>query len=141
MHVVALTKLSCETPALLRDETAKKQLGDSVAAVVFLLSSPDMGQPAPHDDGSVETEIRSDTGFSVFNNSRKSVEDPFAEVEDPTRSFAHVLATLSASYPGQLGPIIQHSVAADPKLAVSLDTMLRNSGLSPFSLETTLFHL
>ena len=128
MHVVALTKLCCETPALLRDEIAKKIFGDTVATVVFLLSSPDMGQPAP-DDGPVETEITSDAGYSVLNNARKPVEDPFAEIGDPMRSFAQALASLSSSYPGQLQPIIQHAVAADSKLAVSLYTILQKSGL------------
>ena len=128
MHVVALTKLCCETPALLRDEAAKKIFGDTVATVVFLLSSPDMGQPAP-DDGPVETEITSDAGYSVLNNARKPVEDPFAELGDPMRSFAQALVSLSTSYPGQLQPIIQHAVAADAKLAVSLDTILQKSGL------------
>jgi exportin-2 (importin alpha re-exporter) len=130
MHVVALSKLSCETPALLRDESAKRLLGEILATVLFLLSSPDMGQASPPDDGPVETEISSVAGYSLQNCAKKLVEDPFAEVVDPTRSFTQALAALGSSNPGQLQPIIQQAVAIDPKLAVSLDSMLQSSGLS-----------
>lgn len=130
MHVVALSKLSCETPALLRDESAKRLLGEILATVLFLLSSPDMGQASPPDNGPVETEISSVAGYSLQNCAKKLVEDPFAEVVDPTRSFAQALAALGSLNPGQLQPIIQQAVAIDPKLAVSLDSMLQSSGLS-----------
>jgi exportin-2 (importin alpha re-exporter) len=128
MHVIALMKLSCETPALLADDNAKKLWGETVATIVFLLSSPDMGQ-AP-DDGPIETEITSDAGYSVLINARRPVEDPFAEVADPMRSFAQALALLSTSHPGQLQPIIQQSLSVDPKLAGGLENMLRNAGVS-----------
>ena len=75
-----------------------------------------MGQASPPDDGPVETEISSDAGY------------PFAEVVDPARSFTQALAALGSSNPGQLQPIIQQPI--DPKLAVSLDSMLQSSGLS-----------
>jgi hypothetical protein len=67
MDVVALSTLSCEAPALLRDESAKGLFGEILATVLFLLSSPDMGQASPPDDGLVETEISSDAGYSVLN--------------------------------------------------------------------------
>lgn len=87
MHVVALSKLSCETPALLRDESAKRLLGEILATVLFLLSSPDMGQASPPDNGPVETEISSVAGYSLQNCAKKLVEDPFAEVACRSHAF------------------------------------------------------
>lgn len=131
MHVVALTKLSCETTALLSDNAAKEFWGQTVATIVFLLTSPDamMGQSAS-DDGAVEVEITSDSAFSSLHFARKPVEDSFAEVTDPAKSFVQALAALSTSHPGQLQPIIQVAIAGDPKLATGLQNMLHSAGVS-----------
>lgn len=129
MHVVALTKLSCETPALLADENARKLWGQTVTTIVFLLSSPDMGQVAA-DEGPVETEVSYDSGYSGLHFARRPADDPFAEVADPARSFAQALGALSTSHPGQLQPLIQQTLSVDPKLSSGLDNMLRSAGVS-----------
>jgi exportin-2 (importin alpha re-exporter) len=130
MHVVALTKLSCETAALLSDDNAKQLWGQTVATVVFLLTSPDamIGQQVT-DDGSAEMEISYDSSFSNLHFARKPAEDPFAEIADPARSFSQALGALSTSHPGHLQPIIQQSVGADPKLTTGLQTLLNSAGV------------
>lgn len=129
VHVVALTKLSCETPALLSNENSKQIWGKVVAAVVFLLASPDIGQ-ANVNDGPQEVEITYDASFSSLHFARRPVDDVFAEVTDPARAFAQALHQLSSSQPGQLQPIIQAALAEDPKLASGLDSLLRGNGVT-----------
>jgi exportin-2 (importin alpha re-exporter) len=127
-HVIALTKLLCETQVLLRDQNTRQAWGEIVALTVFLLSSPTM-VTSPTDDDPVETEISSDAGFSVLNNARKPIEDPFSEIANPMVYFAQSLSFFSSSHPGQLQPFIQQSLSGDPKLASGLESMLQGAGV------------
>jgi exportin-2 (importin alpha re-exporter) len=129
MHVIALTKLTCETQTLLSDQNSLQAVGEIVALTVFLLSSPNMGNSLVDEDV-VETEISSDAGFSVLNNARKPIEDPFADISNPMIYFAQNLSLFSSSHPGQLKPFIQQSLSGDPKLAAGLENMLLSAGVT-----------
>lgn len=130
-QVVALTKLCCETSAILGDESTRALWGQSVAAIVFLLTSKEamIGQNVT-DEGTEEIEITYDSTFSALRFARKPVEDPFPEVENPSQSFVQALHSLSSNQPGVLQSILQQSLSSDPKLSASLESMLRTANLT-----------
>lgn len=131
VQVVALTKLCCDTSAMLGDENGRALWGKSVAAIVFLLTSKEamIGQEVV-DDAAEEVEITSDAAFSALRFARKPVEDPFPEVTNPSQSFVQALHSLSSNQPGVLQSILQQSLSNDPKLSAGLETMLRNANVT-----------
>jgi hypothetical protein len=131
LHVVALTKLCCETAELLRDDNTKQLMGQAIAAVVSLVQNPNamMGQ-ALADEGPVEIEVSYDSAYSVLQFARQPADDPFPDVVDPEGAFCQGLAAISTSQPGQMQAIIQQGLSGvDPKLATGLDSMLKKAGV------------
>jgi len=131
IQVVALTKVCCETSAMLGDDNARALWGRCVAASVFLLTSKAamIGQEVT-DEGTEEIEITYDSTFSALRFARKPVEDPFPEIENPSQSFVQALHSLSSNQPGVLQSILQQSLSSDPKLSAGLEHMLRNANLT-----------
>lgn len=132
VQVVGLTKIICETPALLADANGQQIWAQTLAAVMKILSSPNthVGTVAKVDDADFEVEIGYDATYSRLHFASQPVIDPFPEVKDPSLALAQSLHALCASQPGKFPPLIQQGLQADPKLAASLETMFHKAGLS-----------
>ena len=126
IQVVGLTRLLCDTDALVADANGKQIWAQTLACVVQILTTASFASRADDDDDG-EIEIAYDATFSVLTFARQKFEDHFADVADPPGTFVRALHTLSSSRPGVVLPIIQGGV--DPKLASGLEAMFQKSGL------------
>jgi hypothetical protein len=126
-QIVGLTRLLTDTPDLLQDDNGRQLWASTVATIMSLLTnSVAAGSEVPEDDSSMEIEISSDASFSRLFFARRPVEDPFADVADPSAAFARVLHQLSMAHPGQLQSILQQ---LDPKIVASVNALLQQAGL------------
>lgn len=128
VQVIGLTKLLCETPALLADANVQQMWAQTLASLVTVLSSPTFTAAANVVvDAEAETasEMQYDSQYSKLTNVFVMVEDPFPEVADASAFFVQSLQRLMASQPGQLMPLIQR----DPKLVTGLDSLFQQNGV------------
>ena len=128
VQVLGLTRLLCDTDALLSDANGKEIWARALASAVTILTTSEFtSRTADDDDG--EVEIGYDATYSGLVFARKKVEDLFDEVPDPPGTFVRALHALSSSHPGVLLPIINEGLRSDPKLSSGLEAMFHNSGL------------
>jgi exportin-2 (importin alpha re-exporter) len=130
VQVIGLTKLLCETPALLADANGQAIWAQTLAGVVTVLTSASFkstGTDADFDDDVLDTQY--DAQFSKLANAGAKVEDLFPEVTDPAANFVQSLHRLSLSQPGQLMPLIQQGLSADPKLIAGLESLFTLAGV------------
>jgi exportin-2 (importin alpha re-exporter) len=127
-QVVGLTRLLCDTPALLSDANGKQIWAQALAAVVTMATSPSFSVLVGDDDNQ-EVEIGYDATYSGLTFARKALDDPFADIVDPIATFVQSLHSLSTSQPGVITPIIQQGLGSDPKLSSGLEQMFLKSGL------------
>jgi exportin-2 (importin alpha re-exporter) len=128
-QVVGLTRLLCDTPALLSDANGKQIWAQALAAVVTMVTSPSWSVLAGDDDDQEVEEIGYDATYSGLIFARKALDDPFAAIPDPIATFVQSLHSLSTSQPGVINPIIQQGLGSDPKLSSGLQDMFQKSGL------------
>ncbi len=129
IQVVGLTKLVCETPALLNDAEGQLILLKCLIAVVKILSSQAaafFGKPAEDLDQTVE--IGYDPTFSKLHFATRPPMDPFSSITDPVGAFANALKQAHSSN-GALQSLIQQGSQSDPKMFVSLQGIMTKSGL------------
>lgn len=127
IHVIGLSRLLCETPALLDDENAKQIWAQTFkGAVVILTTQSFTSQDIEEDEA--DTEIGYDATFTKLSLAAKKPDDPFESVANPVAAFTQALQTLSAQRPGVLGPIIQTSLNDDPKLLSGFQGMVQQLG-------------
>lgn len=135
VQVVGMTKLLCDTPALLVDASGQQIWSQGLAGVMRILTSPDShlgtsvtsSSNADYDD---EIEIGYDATFSRLHFAARPVRDPFPEVADLSLMLVQSLHALCKSQPGKLQPLIQQGLQSDPKLSGGLEIMFQKAGLS-----------
>jgi exportin-2 (importin alpha re-exporter) len=132
IQVVGLTRVLCDTPALLGDENGKKIWAQTLAGAVTILTSSTFSRGEADGDGDAdaEMEIGYDSTYARLSLATQKVDDPFSNIADPMEMFARSLQTLSSSQPGVLGPIIQHAANEDPKISSGLQTMMQKTGVN-----------
>jgi exportin-2 (importin alpha re-exporter) len=132
VQIVGLTRLLCDTPALLSDANGRQVWSHMAAMVVSMLTSAGtsfVDTSASGDDALTQVEISYDSAYSNLHFAKKPVDDPFSEIPDPGLLFLQALQTLSSSHPGCIQPLIQEGLQSDPKLSAGLDSMLTKAGI------------
>jgi exportin-2 (importin alpha re-exporter) len=129
-QVVGLTRLLCDTPALLGDDKGKKIWAQALAGVVDILTSQTFSAQDADDDVEADIEIGYDATYTQLSLASRKPHDPFASIVNPTDTFARSLLTLSTSQPGVLVPIIQQSLGGDPKLSTGFQSVLHKAGVN-----------
>jgi exportin-2 (importin alpha re-exporter) len=127
IQVVGLSRLLCDTPALLDDENGKQIWAQVFKGVVGILTSQSFTS-RDIEDNEADEEIGYDATFTKLSLAAKKPDDPFESVADPVAAFTQAVQTLSSQRPGVLGPIIQGSLNDDPKLASGFQGMVQQSG-------------
>lgn len=131
VQVIGVTKLLCEYPAMLADANNQKAWQATLVGLVSLLTSATF-KPATvsnvDDEPEMEIETGYDAQFSKLVYASKAVEDPFADIADPSAFFVQSLHGLLSSQRSQVFPLIQQGLGTDPKLASGLDAMFKQAG-------------
>jgi exportin-2 (importin alpha re-exporter) len=130
IQVVGLTRVLCDTPALLGDENGKKIWAQTLAGAVTILTSSTFSRGEADGDAEPDMDIGFDSTYARLALATQKVDDPFSNIADPMEMFARSLQTLSSSQPGVLGPIIQHAANEDPKIASGLQSMMQKTGVN-----------
>lgn len=130
IQVTGLTRLLCESPALLGDDSGKQLWAQIFATTVGILTSNTFSSEEVSTDEPDIIEIGYDSTFSQLSLATKKPDDPFETVVDPVATFTQSLQNFSASSPGVLSPIIQLAVANDPKLSSGFQTLCQQTGVS-----------
>lgn len=128
IQVVGLTKLICETPALLAD-SAGQQIWTRVLACI-MKSMTSVGLEAK--DGEEEEfaiDVSYDATYSKLHFAATPVADPFCDVSDVSLLLARSLHTLCQSQPGKFPPLIQQGLQSDEKLMANFSSLMQKSGL------------
>jgi len=129
-QVVGLTKLLCDTPALLADTNGHQIWSQILACAVKIVISPDShltGVSAEDNDN--DAEIGYDASFSLLHFAKRPAVDPFPEVQDAGASLAKSMQTICASHPGVFAPLIQQGLSVDPKLSAGFESLCQKSGV------------
>jgi exportin-2 (importin alpha re-exporter) len=130
-QIVGLTKLLCDTPALLADANSQQIWSQVLACVVKIIISPDSHLNALSVEGNDDdAEIGYDATFSVLHFAIRPVKDPFPDVPDASVMLAQSLSKLCATHPGQLAPLIQQGLQSDVKLGPGLESLCQKVGVS-----------
>jgi exportin-2 (importin alpha re-exporter) len=127
IQVVGLSRLLCDTPALLEDSNGQQIWAQTFKGVVGILTSQSFTARDIEDD-EADADIGYDATFSRLSLAAKKPDDPFVNVTDPVSVFTQAVQTLSSQRPGVLGAIIQSSLSDDPKLAAGFQTMVQQAG-------------
>lgn len=130
-QVVGVTKLLCESPALLADTSGQNAWTATLVCLMMLLTSNSL---KPNVDAIMtindpEMEISYDAQFSRLVYATKEADDPFPEIVDPTTFFVQSLHRLLSSNTSQLMPLIQQGLSVNPKLSSGLESMFQQAGL------------
>lgn len=130
-QIVGLTKLLCETPALLADANAQNIWSQIVCCAVKIVVSPDSHLDSLSADGDDDdVEIGYDATYSVLHFAARPARDPFPDVPDASIMLAQSLHQLCASHPGRFTPLIQKGFESDPKLGAGLESLCLRAGVS-----------
>lgn len=131
VQVIGLTRLLCETPVLLADETKHELWAYTLSAVVTILTNPNVGIGGSEPiDVTMEVPVGYDAKFSRLSFARPpALDDAFPDVE-PKRAFLQALQGLSAQRPGVLIPLVRAALQSDLKLAAGFESMLTEAGIA-----------
>lgn len=127
IHVVGVTKLLCEYPALLSSDDGLHAWTESLTGLITLITSPkykDSIATKMIDVTDIETGY--DAQFSRLLQATKTIEDPFVEIADPNIFVAQSLHATLMSNSALLMPLLQR----DPKLELGLQSIFEHAGLS-----------
>ena len=128
-QVVGLTKLLCETPALLSDPNGQQIWGQALACAVKIVCSPESHLNSLSAEGNDDdVEIGYDATFSLLHFATRPSRDPFPEVADASTSLIQGVGLVSSSSPGQLTPILAQCLQ-DPKLRSGFDALCQKAGV------------
>ena len=129
-QVVGLTKLLCDTPALLHDANGQQIWSQILACTVKIVISPDSHlNAASGEDDDNDAEIGYDASFSLLHFAKRPAVDPFPEVQDAGASLAKAMQSVCASHPGKFAPLIQQGLSVDPKLSAGFEGLCQKSGV------------
>ncbi|KAL9181039.1 hypothetical protein ACHAXT_009844 [Thalassiosira profunda] len=129
-QIVGLTKLLCDTPALLADANGQQIWCQLLACAVKIVCSPEshLNSMSVHDNDD-DAEIGYDATFSVLHFATRPARDPFPEVQDAGAALAQSVGKLCASRPGQVTPLISQGLSPDPKLSVGFEGLCQKAGV------------
>ena len=128
IQVVGLTKVLCDTPAILNDDNGKQLwMGTLAASLKLVASNANTSTAADDEEEEVET-ITYDAAFSRLHFASKAPLDPFSDVKDSSLYLATALHQLYASNPN-VQTLFQQSFQTDPKLSPVLDSIFQKAGL------------
>jgi exportin-2 (importin alpha re-exporter) len=129
-QIIGLTKLLCETPALLADANGQQIWSQILAcAVKIVCSSESHLNSLAVQDNDDDAEIGYDATFSVLHFAIRPAKDPFPDVRDPGTAFVQSVGKLCMSRPGQITPLISQGLSSDPKLSGGFESLCRNAGV------------
>ena len=129
-QIVGLTKLLCETPALLADANGQQIWGQILPCAVKIVCSPESHlNSLTVQDNDDDAEIGYDATFSVLHFATRPARDPFPDVQDAGASLAQSIGKLCASRPGQITPLISQGLSPDPKLSAGFEGLCQKSGV------------
>ena len=128
IQIIGLTKLLCESSALLSDPCEQKVWPQTLICLMKAISSA--GSKFSSMDGEeVETEISYDATYSKLHFAATPAIDPFPEIPDVTLNFAKSLHALCSSQPGKFPSLIQLALQSDEKQMVHLTSLMQKAGL------------
>jgi len=130
-QIVGLTKILCETPALLADANTQQIWAQALAGAIAIVTNPNahIGTAFSADDDADEAEIGYDATFSRLHFATRPAVDPFPEVHDPSLVLVQSLHQLFASQPGKFPPLVQAGLHSDPKLIAGFESLFSKAGL------------
>ncbi|KAL3943514.1 MAG: hypothetical protein SGBAC_002409 [Bacillariaceae sp.] len=128
-QAIGLTRLLCETPALLADDNAKKIWAQAFASIVNILSSNTFSANEVDADEPEMIEISYDASYSQLSLATKKAHDPFPRVADPMAMFKESFEQLNVAHPGVISPIVQLGVSSDQKIAAEFQSICQRTGL------------
>ena len=129
-QIVGLTKLLCETPALLSDAHSQQIWSQVLACAVKIVCSPESNlnllTVLDNDD---DTDIGYDATYSVLHFATRPAKDPFPDVGDAGAFLVQSIGQLSATHPGRISPLIAHGLSANSKLNAGFELLCQKSGV------------
>ena len=132
-HVIALTKLLCETPNLLNDQSGQQLWCAIFLSASTVLAATALAPSSTDADADLESmlnvEVQYDAAFSGLVHAKKQVVDPFPEIPDAGTGFSQAVQGLAAAQPGRLAPLIQESLRNEPKLAAGIQSLFQKNGV------------
>ncbi len=128
-QIVGLTKLLCETPAMLADANGQQIWSQILACAVKIACSSESHLNAlAVQDNDDDAEIGYDATFSVLHFAVRPAKDPFPGV-DPGIDLVLSVGKLCMSLPGQITPLISQGLSPDPKLSGGFESLCRSAGV------------
>ncbi|KAL7539729.1 hypothetical protein ACHAXR_009544 [Thalassiosira sp. AJA248-18] len=129
-QMIGLTKLLCETPALLADTNGQQIWSQLLACAVKIVCSPESHLTSLSvQDNDDDAEIGYDATFSVLHFATRPARDPFPDVQDAGALLVQSVGKLCASRPGQITPLITQGLSPDPKLSAGFDGLCQKAGV------------
>ena len=118
-QLVGLTKILCDTPALLADGNTQQVWAGAFVGAMKIITNPDshIGTAFGTGDDVDDAEIGYDATYSKLHFATRPVVDPFPEVQNPAIMLAQSLGQLSTSQPGKIQPLVHGGLQNDPKLS------------------------
>lgn len=130
IHVVGVTKLLCECPALLSDTNGQNAWMELLKGLISLVTSPKYKDSiATKVVDEMEMETGYDAQYSRLVQATKIIEDPFVEIADPNMFFVQSLQTMRMNHSAVLTPLLQQGCSDDPKLNAGLEYMYQQAGM------------
>jgi exportin-2 (importin alpha re-exporter) len=129
-QIVGLTKLLCETPALLSDTNSQQIWSQVLACAVRIVCSPESNLNSVFvQDNDDDAEIGYDATFSVLHFATRPAKDPFPDVSDAGALLVQSVGQLCSSHPGRITPLIVHGLSPDPKLNAGFEVLCQKAGV------------
>ena len=129
-QIVGLTKLLCETPALLSDTNSQQIWSQVLACAVKIVCSPESNLNSVFvQDNDDDAEIGYDATFSVLHFATRPAKDPFPDVSDAGALLVQSVGQLCSSHPGRITPLIVHGLSPDPKLNAGFEVLCQKAGV------------
>lgn len=129
---IGLTRLLCDSPALLSDPDSQRVWVGTLGALVSLMTAAGASFAEVRDDqdDADAFEVSYDSSFSSLQFAKRPAHDPFPDVADPSLFFAQALQGLSSGHPGRLQPLIEQGLNTEPKLQAGLNNILAKAGVT-----------
>ena len=130
IQVIGLTKLLCETPALLADANSQQIWSQVLTCAVKIVCSPESSLNSfSTQDNDDDAEIGYDATFSVLHFATRPAKDPFPDIRDASAMLIQLIGHLCSSHPGRITPLIAHALSPDPKLNAGFEVLCQKAGV------------
>jgi len=130
IQVVGLTKILCETPALLTNDV-NGICFQVLCNLVRIMTSTDTAFNNVPDKDDTDIEVGYDPTFSRLHFASKPQLDPFSQIQDPSLAFAQGLLTVYRQFPDQIRTLVQKMKDdQNPKLSAGLASIFQKTGIT-----------